>query len=145
MRFVTVLGAAVLAIGLAVPAAADENAITHGEFAVLLLQASAGFTGEVPEADAALRSMQELELVPESWTLEGTLTHGELADVLGRFGASYVPADRGAPVSRSFAKALLRRELSMLREHLATKLGHGFSINHILDMGVDRAVSPSTF
>lgn len=145
MRFLTVCGAAILALGLAAPAAADDSAMTQGEFAVLLMQAGAGFIGELPDPESALSSAKELEMVPESWTLDAPLTHGEMADVLQSLGITHVPGDPDAPVSRAFAEALLRRELSRLRDYLASRLGHGFSMNHILDMGVDRAVSPSTF
>jgi hypothetical protein len=65
--------------------------------------------------------------------------------VLGQLGVEYFPADRDAPVSQSYAEALLRRELTRLRDYLARRMGHGFSTNHILDQGVDRAVSPSHF
>jgi len=40
---------------------------------------------------------------------------------------------------------LLRREITRLRDYLARRMGHGISVNHILDQGVDRAVSPSHF
>ena len=56
-----------------------------------------------------------------------------------------MPADRDKPVSQPFAEAMLRRELTRLRDYLARRMGHGISINHILDQGVDRAVSPSRF
>lgn len=144
MRRLTSVMCVVALLG-AVAAAADDEAITHGEFAVLLLRAGAGFTGEVPQADAALATVKEHGLVPEEWTLDGPLTHGELADVLGLMGVSYVPAERDALAPRPFVEALLRRELSKLRDYLATRLGHGFSVNHVLDQGVDRAVSPSRF
>jgi hypothetical protein len=145
MRRVSVLVCVIGLLGAAGAAAADDDVITHGEFAVLLLRAGAGFTGELPQPEAALASVKELGLAPEEWTLEGPLTHGELADTVGRMGVSYVPADRDAFASRPFVEALLRRELSKLRDYLATRLGHGFSVNHILDQGVDRAVSPSRF
>jgi len=145
MRRLSVLIFVCALFGAAAAAAVDDAAITHGEFAVLLLRAGAGFTGEVPPPEAALASVKELGMVPEEWTLDGPLTHGELADVLGRMGVSYVPSDRDAYASTAFVEALLRRELSKLRDYLATRLGHGFSVNHVLDQGVDRAVSPSQF
>jgi len=145
MRRIGVLICAWLLLAAAAAAADDDEAMTHGEFAVVLLRAGAGFTGEVAQPEAALALVKELGMVPEEWTAEGPLTHGELADVIGRMGVSYVPADRDEYASPPFVEALLRRQLSRLRDYLATRLGHGFSVNHVLDQGVDRAVSPSNF
>jgi hypothetical protein len=122
-----------------------EAGITHGQFAVLLLKAAAGYTGALPDVVTALEQVKGYGLVPEDWAADDVLTHGELAEVLGRFGVAYLPTDRDAPTSQDFAETQLRRELSRLRDYLAHRMGHGFSVNHILDWGVDRAVSPSTF
>jgi hypothetical protein len=119
--------------------------ITHGQFAVLLLKAAAGYTDTLPDELTALEQMKGYGLVPEDWLIDDVLTHGEMADVLERFGVSYLPADRDAPVSPPYAEALLRREITRLRDYLASRMGHGFSVNHILDQGIDRAVSPSEF
>ncbi len=120
--------------------------ITHGEFAVLLLQAAAGYSiTTLPDEITALQQVAFYEMVPIDWLVDDVLTHGEMSEVLERFGVVYIPSDRDAPVSREYAEAMLRRVLTRLRDYLARRMGHGFSVNHILDQGVDRAVSPSRF
>ena len=127
------------------PAEQREGDITHGRFAVLLLQAAAGYTDTLPVEVDALDQVKRYGLVPEDWLVDEILTHGEMAEVLLRFAVVYVPSDRDAPVSNDYAEALLRREITRLRDYLARRMGHGISVNHILDQGVDRAVSPSQF
>jgi len=127
------------------PVEQEMEGITHGQFAVLLLKAAAGYTDTLPAEVDALDHVKRYGLVPASWLIDDVLTHGEMSDVLERFGVMYFPADRDAPVSHEYAEALLRREITRLRDYLARRMGHGFSINHILDEGVDRAVSPSRF
>ena len=147
MRRLILVSFAVLCMGAAVAGAqdVDEDVITHAEFAALLLQAADGFTGELPEPAVALDTVKELELVPADWQADDPLTYGEFADVVGSFGIAYTPGARDDLVTQAYAEAFLRRNLSNLRDYLAKRLGHGFSIHHILDQGVDRAVSPSTF
>ena len=127
------------------PVEQGAEGITHGQFAILLLQAAAGYTDTLPDEETALEQVKGYGLVPEDWRIDDVLTHGEMAEVLGRFGVDYIPADRDAPVSQPYAEALVRRELTHLRDYLARRMGHGFSVNHILDQGIDRAVSPSEF
>jgi hypothetical protein len=127
------------------PAEQEMEGITHGQFAVLLLKAAAGYTDTLADEVDALDQVKRYGLVRDSWLVDNVLTHGEMSEVLERFGVVYVPADRDKPVSQEYAEALLRREITRLRDYLARRLGHGFSINHILDQGVDRAVSPSRF
>jgi len=127
------------------PEAQEMEGITHGQFAVLLLKAAAGYTDTLPDEVDALDQVKRYGLVPDDWLGEDVLTHGELSEVLERFGVVLVPPDRDKPVSQAYAEAVMRRELTRLRDYLARRLGHGFSINHILDQGVDRAVSPSRF
>ena len=155
MRFATVF---VVCLALVAPLSAQtieeegaartpediEELMLHGEFAVLLLKI-VWTEGPLPEPAEALEKVKELDLAPEDWKLFGFLTHGELAGVLETFGAVYVPADRNEYPTRSFVEATLRRELARLRDYLAKRMGHGFSTSHIIDEGVDRAVSPSTF
>ena len=93
----------------------------------------------------ALDQVKRYGMVPEDWLVDEMLTHGEMADVLRDFAVVYVPSDRDAPVSNDFAEAILRREITRLRDYLARRMGHGISVNHILDQGVDRWVSPSRF
>ena len=143
--FVILLASAGLATAQEAPVEKGAAGITHGEFAVLLLQAAAGYTDALPDEETALEQVKGYGLVPEDWQIDEVLTHGELAEVLGRFGVDYFPADRDAPVSLPFAEALVRRELTHLQDYLARRMGHGFSVNHILDQGIDRAVSPSRF
>ena len=123
----------------------ELNGITHGQFAVLLLKAAAGYTDTLPDPVDALDQVKRYGLIPESWLVDEVLTHGEMAEVLLRFAVVYVPSDRDAPVSNDYAEALLRREITRLRDYLARRMGHGISVNHILDQGVDRCVSPSRF
>ncbi len=127
------------------PVEQELEGITHGQFAILLLKAAAGYTDTLPDEETALDLVMRYGLIPADWGIDDVLTHGEMADVLGQLGVEYFPADRDAPVSQSYAEALLRRELTRLRDYLARRMGHGFSVNHILDQGVDRAVSPSRF
>jgi hypothetical protein len=83
--------------------------------------------------------------MPTTWLSDDGMTHGELAQVMGQIGVSYLPAHPDEPVSGVFVEAFLWREVTKLRDYYAKRLGHGFSANHILDAGVDRAVSPSDF
>ena len=140
---VLVTGALVSARGQ--PESQDSKAITHGEFSVLLLKVALGYTDTIPDPETALDKVKRLGLVPAAWEASGELTHGEFADVLMRFGVMYVPVDRNAPASTPYVEAFLRRSLSKLRDYLAHRMGHGFSTSHVLDLGVDRAVSPSDF
>ena len=127
------------------PVEQEMQGITHGQFAVLLLKAAAGYTDTLPVEADALDLVKRYELVPADWQVDDVLTQGELADVLEQFGVVHVPADRDAPVSQPYAEAILRRELTRLRDYLARRMGHGISLSHTLDLGVDRAVSPSRF
>ena len=127
------------------PVENEGEGITHGQFAVLLLKAAAGYTGTLPVGVDALDQVKRYGLVPEDWLNEEILTHGEMSEVLLHFGVTYIPADHDAPVSHDYAEALLRREITRLRDYLARRMGHGISVNHILDQGVDRAVSPAHF
>ena len=145
MRKLALISVMVLCLGVVAAGAEDTDAISHADFAVLLLEAGAGYTGEVEDPAAAFESAKKLGLMPTTWEADAPLTQSELAEIMLRFGVSYVPAKPDAVVSEAFAAALVRRELSKLRDYLARRLGHGFSVNHILDAGVDRAVSPSAF
>ena len=145
VSFVILFALAGAAIAQEEPAEQEMEGITHGQFAVLLLKAAAGYTDTLPVEEDALDLVKRYELIPASWLVDDILTHGELAYVLELFGIVYVPADRDKPVSQSFAEAMLRRELTRLRDYLARRMGHGISINHMLDQGVDRAVSPFRF
>lgn len=125
-------------------AAAENPQLSHGELAVLLLKlGQPQVTSPTPEN--ALQQCKEFGLVPTDWTSEGVVTHGELADVVGQYGIVYTAADSEEPVSRAFAEAYLRRHVGKLREFISQRLGHEASVNHIMDLGIDRAVSPSDF
>lgn len=143
--FVMLLTWGVVASAQDEPAEQEIQGITHGQFAVLLLKAAAGFTDTLPVEADALDLVKRYELVPADWQVDDVLTQGELADVLEHFGVVHVPANRDAPVSQPYAEAILRRELTRLRDYLARRMGHGISLSHTLDLGVDRAVSPSRF
>lgn len=152
MRKVLMAGVLVLGIGTMALAQQgvdpDTATISHGEFAVLLLRAMAPAPQQVLEPEQALTDLKEIGLAHADWTVDGILTHGELADLalqLGVVYTPYTPAERARPVSPAFVEAFLRREASLLREYRARRGGHGFSASHVLDQGVDRAVSPSDF
>ncbi len=150
---VTVLAFAAVALAQAPAAAppaeqqsAAERPITHGELALLLLQALGTKADQDYTPAAALVEVQRLELVPQSWQVDDLLTQGEFADVLQQIGAHYVPSDREELASAAFVEAMLRRELGRLRDYLARRMGHGSSLGHLMDEGVDRGVvSPSDF
>lgn len=127
------------------PVEQEVEGMTHGQFAILLLKAAVGYTDDLPNEVDGLDLVMRYGLVSEDWLVDDVLTHGEMAEVLERFGVSYLPADHDAPVSPAYAAAVLRREISRLRDYLARRMGHGISINHMLDLGVDRAVSPDHF
>jgi hypothetical protein len=122
-----------------------ENAITHGEFAQMVMDIALGYEEATPDAVTAQEKLQRWGIVPTTWEVDDFLTHGELSEVLAHVGIEYLPAKPNAEVSGVFVQALLWREVGKLRDYNAKRLGHGFSANHVLDSGVDRAVSPSDF
>ncbi len=122
-----------------------EGAITHGEAAQLMLKIAAGYAEATPDPQSAHERLQSWGIVPVTWAWDDPLLHGELAQMLEHLGIEYLPAKADSPVSGVFLEALLWREVTKLRDYHAKRLGHGFSANHVLDAGVDRAVSPSDF
>jgi hypothetical protein len=122
-----------------------KDAITHGEFAQMVMDIALGYEEATPDPVTALEKLQRWGLAPTTWEVDDPLTHAELSMVLAHVGIEYLPAKPDAPVSRVFVQALLWREVGKLRDYNARRLGHGFSSNHVLDAGVDRAVSPSDF
>lgn len=144
------LALATLIVLFAMPAVAQQAAepapqtISHGEFAVLLAKAMAGAPQRQLEPAQALTELQDVGLIPADWDPDAPLTHGELADIALRLGSSYTPADPASPVSRDFAEAFLRRQANRLRDY-AQRPGHGYTVSHVLDQGVDRNVSPIDF
>lgn len=128
------------------PAEPAEQAISHVEFAELLLQVLASAPDPLPKGEDALTEVKRMNFVPQTWTGEHYLTQGEFADVLARLGGHYTPTDRDAVASRPFVEAVLRREMLRLRDYPARRMGVGDSLSHIMDEGVDRGVvSPSDF
>lgn len=128
-----------------VDAERGADSITQGEFAQLVMEVALGYEEATPDPETALEKLQGWGIAPTTWEVGSPLTHGQLAGLLEQVGIEYLPAKADAPVSRAFARALLWRETGKLRDYLARRLGHGFSANHVLDAGVDRAVSPSDF
>jgi hypothetical protein len=122
-----------------------KNAITQGEFAQLVMDIALGYEEATPDPQTALEKMQRWGIVPTTWEAGQPLTHGDLALVLGNIGIEYLPPNPDALVSGVFVETLLWREVGKLRDYSATRMGHGLSANHVLDSGVDRAVSPSDF
>ena len=122
----------------------DENC-THGYFAQLLVRTISPPQDAIPDQQTSLDRLKNDELVPIGWMVHEILTHGELKDVFARFGILYETVDQDEPVSVPFAIAIIRREMSMLRDYWAKRMGHGFVKSHVLDQGIDRAVSPSGY
>jgi hypothetical protein len=122
-----------------------KDSITHGEFAQMVMSIALGYEEATPDPVTAQEKLQLWGIVPAAWEVDEPLTHGELSQVLAQVGIEYLPAKPDAPVSGAFVRALLWREVGKLRDYNARRLGHGFSANHVLDSGVDRAVSPSDF
>jgi hypothetical protein len=122
-----------------------NDAITQGEFAQMVMDVALGYEEATPDPETALEKLQGWGIAPTTWEANAPLTHRQLAEVLEQVGIEYLPAKPNAPVSGAFVEALLWREVGKLRDYNARRLGHGFSANHVLDAGVDRAVSPSDF
>ena len=63
-------------------AAAENPQLSHGELAVLLLKLGQPQAPPVTPEEA-LQLCKDMRLIPTEWSSEGTVTHGELADVIG--------------------------------------------------------------
>lgn len=151
MRRLIVISGLVLLFATAAVAQTDveearaKDSITQGEFAQMVLDVVLRYEESTLDPETALEKLQDWEIVPTTWAADAPLTHAQLSSVLAQVGIEYLPAKPDAPVSGSFVMALLWRETGKLRDYMAKRLGHGFSANHVLDAGVDRAVSPSDF
>jgi hypothetical protein len=151
MRRLMMIGVLVLLVATVAVAQTDiekasaNDSITHGEFAQMVMDIALGYEEATPDPVTALEKLQRWGIVPTTWEVDAPLTHGELSMVLAHVGIEYLPAKPNAAVSGVFVQALLWREVGKLRDYNARRLGHGFSANHVLDSGVDRAVSPSDF
>ena len=121
-----------------------RETLTLEELAVLLLQYG---QPQVPPAGPAesFKAVQEIGLYPSDWNPGDVVTHGQMSDILSRLGIVYTTASQDEPISPAFAETLLRRGMFRLRDYMARRMGIGSSLPHILDEGVDRAVSPSDF
>jgi len=149
-RLMTVCGLIMLLATMAaaqsdVAPARTKDSITKGEFAQLVMDIALSYEEATPDPVTALEKLQLWGIAPATWVADEPLIHSELAMVLGHVGIEYLPPKPDAPVSGVFVEALLWREIGKLRDYNAKRLGHGFSSNHVLDAGVDRAVSPSDF
>ncbi len=116
--------------------------MTRGDFAVAVCKYM-----RVPETEAlpALIELQRLEMVPEEWTVLELITYGDVDEFLDRIGVpdyQAQPSNWDHPATRDDVAAILRRYASRLRDYWARRVGHGMSIAHVTDEGVDRAVSP---
>jgi len=151
MRRLMMIGVLVLLVATVATAqteiekVSEKDSITHGEFSQMVMDIALGYEESTPDAVTALEKLQRWGIVPTTWEVDAPLTHGELSEVLAHVGIEYLPAKPDAAVSGVFVQALLWREVGKLRDYNARRLGHGFSANHVLDSGVDRAVSPSDF
>jgi len=122
-----------------------KDSITQGEFSQMVMDIALGYEQATPDPETALEKLQGWGIAPATWEANAALTHGDLSAVLRPVGIEYMASKPNAAVSGSFVKAMLWREVGKLRDYLAKRLGHGLSANHVLDAGVDRAVSPSDF
>jgi hypothetical protein len=118
---------------------------THGDFAIILVRTISPPADALPDAQTALDLLKREGLIPLGWLAPEYLTHGEMAEVLGRFGLIYETVTPDDPISLPFVITYIRREISLVKDYWAKRTGHGFSLSHVLDLGVDRAVSPSYF
>ena len=116
-RALIVCGCLLLALNAVAQEGPDEEIITHGQFARLLLAVGA-FQKNIPQGEGALVQAKRLGLIPPDWESADPLTHGELADVLAPLGIQYVPTDRDRLASTKFVEALLRREIWKLRDYI---------------------------
>jgi hypothetical protein len=151
MRRLMTVGVLMLILAASAGAQSDpeqaryKDAITKGEFSQLILKIAAGYADATPDPVTSLEKVQRWGLIPTTWHADEPLLHRELAEVMRHMGVEYLPAKPDSPVSGVFVEAFLWREITKLRDYNAKRLGHGFSANHVLDAGVDRAVSPSDF
>jgi len=122
----------------------DDATLTLEELAVLFLKYGQPQVAP-PAPPESFNALQEIGLFPPDWNPTDIVTHGQMSDILGRVGIVYTPASHDEPISPAFAESLLRRGMFRLRDYSARRLGIGSSLPHILDEGVDRAVSPSDF
>jgi len=120
-----------------------KSSITQGEFSQLVMDIALGYEQSTPDAVTAVEKLKGWGIVPASWEAGTTLTHGDLALALRPIGIDLSVSKPDGEVSGVFAESLLWREVGKLRDYMAKRLGHGLSANHVLDAGVDRAVSPS--
>ncbi len=127
--------------------AAQGDALSHGEFSQLLLQALA--TKQAPQLgpQQAMARVQKYGLMPADWKASGVMTHADLATVFRLIGISYLPADPKAPVSRPFAQVILRRYRSKILKSRGWVLSRGFSDDDFYLDGNhgEGIVSPSKF
>ena len=93
-------------VGVAPAQEQEVEGITHGQFAVLLLKAAAGYTDALPDEVTALEQVKGYGLVPESWAVDDVLTYGELSEVLARFGVTFTYSDPDSPVAPVVATAV---------------------------------------
>lgn len=148
-RLFGALGLALLAVSLAAPAVAQENAaaqVTKAELARSLVliadpDQAAGLT-----ADAAFRRAQSAALVPREWSPEDALTQRDLVTVANRLGVEFSASALDGTVSRSELDRFSLRELGSKREMIAGALGAGrLPVDGLFDEPPDRFVSASEF
>jgi hypothetical protein len=115
---------------------------TRGDFAVGVCKfLHINETEEVP----ALIELKRLEIVPDEWTVAELLTYGDLDDFLSLVGLPEYqprPSIHDKPATRDDVAAIMRKYATRLRDYYSKRVGHALSVSHIMDEGVDRAVSP---
>ncbi|HHQ47776.1 MAG TPA: hypothetical protein ENK19_02720 [Acidobacteria bacterium] len=151
MKRVTIIGVlvAVFALVLAPVGALAANpngqAVTHGEFAQMLLQALAKKgTPNLPPAQA-LAKVKEMKLVPATWTPSSVMTKGDMAAMANIIGVTYVPEAENAPVVRSEAATMIQRNSNRFDAVRNAGGQKTFAQSVAVGPGPDRAISPSSF
>jgi hypothetical protein len=148
MRHATLTLVLMLSLGsLAVAQDAPDPAstpLTHGELSVLLLKVGQP-GGQVPGAEVALKTVQDMGLVPSDRKNADVVTHGQFSDIVSRFGVEYAPADRDEVMSVAFGEAFIRREFSRLRDYMTKTSTHSTMEDVLVEEAGRAVVSPSDF
>lgn len=122
------LGVAGMAAAGSPQAVQGATALTHGEFAQLMLNRLAARQAPKLERAQALERAQKLGLMPEQWAPEAVMTHAELAHVLEVAGVAYSPRDGEAPLTRDQADTAFSQDGDKLRSYVGRTIGRARGI-----------------
>ena len=151
MKRVTIIGVlvAVFALALApvgaLAAGPNDQAVTHGEFAQMLLQTLAKRGTPNLSPAQALAKVKEMKLVPSSWTPSSMMTKGDMAAMANLIGVTYVPEVESLPVLKSEAADMIRRNGDRFDAVRNAGGQETFTQSVVVGPGPDRAISPSSF